>query len=138
LKLQAGASGSGLNDFDAATVLTLSEQRDDDIQSYQTGWSNAGGCKFRELPFGDVEFTLHIAITAGGTTSVGSTPSWAQPAILKRYYIADYNGSDGASELLILDIAATTGAITIRKQSDGTKPANRADFYTTLRYNKFS
>lgn len=136
IAFQVGTTGSGIADWDSTTVKSLSEQRSDDIQTYQTGWSNAGSCQFKELPFGDIEFTLNVAISAGGTTSVGTAPSWAIPAFLKRYYMGDYNGSDGASELLIMDIAATTGAITIVKQADGTKPSNRGSFYQTVRYNK--
>lgn len=135
LKLEAGTAGTGYANYNES-IVRYSYLLNSGSLTFSTGWSDGGGFKFRLLPYGDIELTFHVTISTGGNTTVGTIPTWARSAILKRYYVADYNGSDGASELCIIDISGST--ITMNKQSDGTKPSNRDNFFTTLRYNIFS
>lgn len=100
--------------------------------SYNTGWT--GSTTTRIYIGGLVEINGDFTITSGGTTSVGTLGAAYIPSVNKKFVIADYNGSDGASVLMILNIA-TDGTITIFKQSDGTKPANRNSLVFTVNYN---
>lgn len=132
-QLTNAGTGTGLADYNSTTVKALNKQRTDGLLTVNTGWDGSG-VKFRELPFGDIELSLGVGITAGGTIDIGTIPSYAIPTFTKRFYVADYNGTDGASDLCILNIIST-GVIQLYKQVDGTKPANRNDFITTVRYN---
>lgn len=137
LRLVAGTVGAGLADFDDATVKRLSSYTENSTSTvtYGTGWADAAGAgsTISLRSNGDVELNANIEISAGGTIAAITLPAWAEPAVGKRFTISDYNGTDGASVLMILDISGT--AVTIYKQSDGTKPADRTTLTFTIRYN---
>lgn len=135
-QLTNAVSGSGIADYNAATVRILEGQRRGDLVSYQTGWANAGSNQFVELPLGDIEYMVGLEISTGGTGYVGDAPTWAIPKKQKRFFVASYNGTDGSSELCMLTIE-TDGKIFLLKQSDGTKPSSYGGFIVTVRYNIF-
>lgn len=133
-KLVNAISGSGIANYNGATIKYLHNPQNGTL-TFSTGWANdnvGAGTVFRMLPFGDVELTLDMQISTGGSITVGTVPAGFVPANAKRFMVSDYNNSDGASELCILNIASS---ITLAKQADGTKPANRSNFFCTIRYN---
>lgn len=99
--------------------------------TYSTGW--AGTVVSSIDVTGEVELSGELTISTGGTTTLGTISATYKPISSKRFTISDYNGSEGASAICVLDIASD-GTITMVKQSDGTKPVNRSSFIFTVRY----
>jgi len=100
--------------------------------TFSAGWQNSGGLgTFGVLDkiSNTVEFTFNLEIQTGGTITVTTLPAAIRPATSKRFIIADYNGSDGASPLLIVNISSA-GVVTIAVQTSGAKPSNRSLLYT--------
>lgn len=133
MALVAGASGSGLANYNGSTVKRLNQSPlTTESITFNTGWTDAGSY-ISVIGNGDVEINFQGTTSTGGTTSVSTLPSWARPSRTKRFTIADYNGTNGPSELMVLNIDST-GEIKLFKQADGTKPSNR-DILFTIRYN---
>lgn len=136
IEFKGGNTGTGIADWDAATIKSLKGYlvNSGGFSSFSTGWSNGtgSGTLFKLYPNGDVDLSLNIVISTGGTTTVGAVPSWAIPANSKKFIVADYNGTDGPSELCVLTVGSN---ISLLKQSDGTKPSNRSAFSIDIRYN---
>ena len=133
-QLTNAGTGTGLADYNAATVKNIYSISTGAI-TFSTGWSD-NGTSFKLMPLGEVEVQFSVTISAGGTTTVGTIPAAYAPASIKRFTVADYNGTDGASELCNIQINGTN--VLMLKQSDGTKPANRGGFLCTLKYNIYN
>lgn len=104
--------------------------------TFSTGWADgAGSGTFATLSkiSNTVELTINLSITTGGTATVTTLPTDIRPKSTKRVIIADYNGSDLATVLLLLEIAPS-GVLTIRNQSNGAKPVNRDGLIATIIY----
>lgn len=126
--------GSG-TDFDVTWSSGLNSSSTTPI-TFSTGWSDGGaGLSTTAIldVIGNVEIRFHLSITTGGTSSVGTLSSTYRPLSTRRFVIADYNGTDGASSIMIIEIASS-GAVTILKQSDGTKPADRGSLQFSISY----
>lgn len=104
------------------------------LSGYNTGWSASGTNNVSISAIGDVHLDFNLGISTGGTTSVLTLATTYRPVTAKRFVIADYNGTDSASALMVINIA-TSGDITIFKQADGTKPINRTTLTFSINYN---
>lgn len=102
--------------------------------TFSTGWANGTGLgTFAVLDkiSNTVDLTFSMEIQTGGTTTVTTLPADIRPVTNKRFIVADFNGSDGASALLLVNIS-TLGVVTIAVQSTGAKPVNRNFYYSAI------